>query len=81
LALRWWGRPEGVRVRTMMAAAASYAALFVLLLSQALRGQSLASPDGTGLLSIAIWAAVSLVVLGAIAVRAGQAHSDEGKAA
>jgi hypothetical protein len=34
-------RPEAVRVRLMLAAAASYAALFVVLLGQALRGRSI----------------------------------------
>jgi hypothetical protein len=38
---RWqWRRPEAVRVRLMLVAAASYAALFVLLLGQALHGHS-----------------------------------------
>ena len=39
-------------------AAASYTALFLLLLWQALRGQSLVAPDGTALASLAIWAVV-----------------------
>jgi hypothetical protein len=38
--LRRWRRPEAVRVKAMLLAAASYASLFVLLLWQALRGQS-----------------------------------------
>lgn len=37
--LRRWRRPEAVRVRAPLADAASYAALFLLLLWQALRGR------------------------------------------
>jgi hypothetical protein len=40
LGLRRWRRPEAVRVRALLAAAASYAAIFILLLWQALGGQS-----------------------------------------
>jgi hypothetical protein len=40
LGLRRWRGAETVRVRVMMVAAASYAVVFVLLLLQALRGQS-----------------------------------------
>ena len=43
-------------MRAVLIGAASYAALFVLLLWQALRGSSLAAPDGTALASLAIWA-------------------------
>ncbi len=61
--LRWWRRPEAVRVRAMLAAAASYASLFGLLLWQALRGQSLVAPDAAALAAIAIWAVATIVVL------------------
>ena len=61
--LRWWRRPEAVRVRAMLAAAASYASLFGLLLWQALRGQSLVAPDAAALAAIAIWAVGTIVVL------------------
>jgi hypothetical protein len=62
--LRRWRRPEGVRVRALLAGAASYASLFLLLLWEALRGRSVVAPDATALLSIAIWAAVTVLVLG-----------------
>ena len=39
----------------VFAAGGSYLALFVLLLSQALRGQSIARPDGLSLTSFALW--------------------------
>ena len=67
LALRRWRRPEAARVRAVVAGASSYAALFVLLLWQALRGHSLAAPDGTALASLAIWAVSTLIVFGVIA--------------
>jgi hypothetical protein len=62
--LRRWRRPEAVRVRALLAATASYASLFLLLLWAALRGQSLAAP----LTSIVIWAVVTMLVLGWIGV-------------
>jgi hypothetical protein len=68
--LRRWRRPEAVRVGALLAAAGSYASLFLLLLWGALRGQSLVAPDATAGASIAIWAAATILVLGRIGVRA-----------
>ena len=62
--LRRWRRSETIRVRTLLAAAASYASLFLLLLWDALRGQSVVAPDARALASIAIWAMVTALVLG-----------------
>lgn len=62
--LRRWRRPQAVRVRAFLAAAASYASLFLLLLWEALRGQSFVAPDLIALASFAIWAAVTVLVLG-----------------
>lgn len=59
--LRRWRRPEAVRVRATLVAAASYATLFVLLLWSALRGQSIAAPDATTLAALAAWAAATLL--------------------
>ena len=67
LGLRRWRQPEAVRVRAALAGAASYAALFGLLVWQALRGTSLVAPDATTLASLAIWAATTLFVFGVIA--------------
>jgi hypothetical protein len=64
IGLRRWRRPEDVRVRAIMAAAASYAALFLLSLWGALRGQSIAAPDGLALASFAIWAVGTALVFG-----------------
>jgi hypothetical protein len=47
---------EIVRMRLTLVAAASYFALYVILLTQALRGQSLLAPDGTTIALIAAWA-------------------------
>ena len=55
--------PEAVRVKVVLAAAVSYAALFLLLLWSALRGQSVVAPDMTTVASLAIWAVTSAVVL------------------
>jgi hypothetical protein len=74
--LRRWRRPEAVRVRALFAASASYAALFLLLLWEALRGHSLLAPDATALAAIGAWAAVTALVLGWIVVRSRHASRD-----
>jgi hypothetical protein len=68
VALRRWRRSEAVRVRTVRAAAASYASLFALLLWQALAGHSVVALDAIGLSALALWAATTVLVLGWIAV-------------
>jgi hypothetical protein len=65
---RRWRRSAAVRSRVVVAGAASYAALFGLLLWQALRGVSFAAPDATAVASLVIWAGSTLIVVGAIAV-------------
>ena len=52
---------ESVRQRLTLTAAGSYAGLFALLLSQALRGQSLASPDVVTLALVVVWAGLTAV--------------------
>jgi hypothetical protein len=74
--LRRWRRPEAVRVRAVLAAAASYTALFLVLLWEALRGQSVVAPDAMALASIAIWAAVTVFVLGWIGLGSRGASRD-----
>jgi hypothetical protein len=61
--LRRWRRSESTRVKAVLIAAASYSALFLLLLSDALRGQSVVAPDAMALASIAIWAASTALAL------------------
>ena len=72
LALRRWRRPEAVRVRALLAAASSYASLFLVLLWGALRGHSVAAPDATVLATIAIWAVASALALGGIGFRSSE---------
>ena len=62
--LRRWHRPDTVRVRAVLVAAASYALLFVLLLWEALRGQSVVAPDPTTLISLTVWVAGTALALG-----------------
>ena len=69
LGLRRWRRPDTVRVRAVQVAAASYASLFLLLLWQALRGESIVPSDATALAPIAVWATLSVLALGWIGVR------------
>ncbi|HET9196407.1 MAG TPA: hypothetical protein VFO21_26195 [Vicinamibacterales bacterium] len=66
--LRRWRRPEASRVRMLFAAAASYAALFVLLLLQALNGVSLIAGDKTTSGLLAGWALVSLLIVSICAI-------------
>lgn len=51
--------------RVIVTAAASYAAIFGILLAQALIGQSVAAPASAVLLALGAWAVASLVALGA----------------
>jgi hypothetical protein len=62
IGLRRWRRPEPVRVKALLAAAASYVALFLLLLREALRGQSVVAPDAAALVSLAIWGVATILV-------------------
>ena len=71
VALRRWRRPESVRVRAVLAAAASYAALFVLLLWEALRGRSVVAPDALALASLAAWATLTALALAWIGLGGG----------
>jgi hypothetical protein len=61
--LRRWRRPDATRVRMMLAAAASYAGLFMTLLWQALNGQSLIGADVMIAEPLATWAALSLLAV------------------
>ena len=55
-----WRRSESVRVKAILAAAASYASLFLLLLWGALSGQTIVSPDTTMLVALGIWLAATV---------------------
>jgi hypothetical protein len=61
--LRRLRRPEDVRVRVLLAAAASYASLFLLLIAQALRGHSVMAPDTVTLASMAVWSVATVLVV------------------
>jgi hypothetical protein len=67
LALRRRGWLESQRVRAVMAAAAAHAGLFLVLLAQALRGQSVLQPD-----------AVTLAMLAAVVVASAAAWMTSG---
>jgi hypothetical protein len=79
LALRRWRRPEPLRVRAVLVGAASYAALFLLLLWQALRGQSVVAPDATALASLLIWAVATAIAFFASASGSPRAPHDNPK--
>lgn len=76
IGLRRWRRPESVRVRAVLAAAASYAVLFLLLLWAALREQSIVAPDARALASLAIWAVVTVLAFGWIGFGPGGTTPD-----
>ena len=56
---RW---AESVRVRLVLVAALSHVSLFAILLTQALRGQSLTQPDDATLFALTAWAILSAVI-------------------
>jgi hypothetical protein len=64
--LRRWRRTEAVRVRAVLIAAASYASLFILLLWEALQGQSIVTPAVLALASV--WAVATALAFGWIGV-------------
>jgi hypothetical protein len=64
IALRTWRRPEDLRVKVVLAASASYAALFLLLLWEALQGRSITSTDTITLAAFGAWAALTALALG-----------------
>jgi len=57
---RKWSERQNVRL--IAAAAASYLLLFAVLLAEALRGYSIARPDGTTLVALGAWAMLSVAV-------------------
>ena len=75
--MRRWRQLEAVRLRAILVVAASYASLYFLLLWEAMRGKSIVAPDVTALASIAVWAAVTVVLLAwtLASSREGLAHS------
>lgn len=74
LGLRRTRRTEAQRVRLVQVAAGSHAGLVALLLWQALRGQSLLSPDAATGLALGSWLAASALAV-AWALRAGSRRS------
>lgn len=62
--LRRWRRSDAVRVRAVFAATASYAALFLLMLWMALRGQSVMALDQIAVASFLMWAGGSMLIFG-----------------
>ena len=57
------------RIRIAWALAGSYVALFTLLLWQALRGQSVTSPDGVTLAALVSWAILTVASVGMLKYR------------
>ena len=74
-ALRRRRTQETVRVRLTLTAAASYIALFGILMLQAVRGQSVLGPDAVTLLLLATWALGTAAAAAASALRPRSAHT------
>ena len=72
--LRRWRRPDAVRVRAVVAGAASYATLFLLLLWDALHGRSIVTEDALTVGWLAVWLVLTLIAFGGI-VRGTRAAS------
>ena len=68
------GISRTIRTRLMVVAGPSYAALFAILLAQALRGVPVTSPDGTTIVQLGAWAAGTLLAA-VLATRADAAVS------
>jgi len=62
LALRRRRWPDATRVRLVFIAAASYTALFLILLRQALRGKPLIHPDATTAAALGAWIALTALM-------------------
>jgi hypothetical protein len=75
VALGWRRWPEARRVRIVWAVTASYASLFVLLMWQALRGQSVTAPDSAMLTAVASWVVLTVLALGIACVRRSTADA------
>lgn len=65
-----------VRARLTVIAALSYAALFGILLAQALRGDSLVAPDPLTLTLLAVWGMSTAAAVVAVVVRPGLARTE-----
>jgi hypothetical protein len=76
IGLRRWRRSETVRVKAVLAAAASYASLFLVLLWEALRGQSVVGADAAALTAMAVWATATIIVLGWIGLGSRRVSRD-----
>lgn len=70
---------QKVRVRLVLIAAASYAALYVILVMQALRGVPLAAPDATTITQLGGWALATAIAAGMALL--GGAHASRHTAA
>jgi hypothetical protein len=68
-----WRSSDRARARVILVAGTSYALLFALFLWQALRGESILTPDTTTLAALAIWAAATATTVWAVAARARMA--------
>jgi hypothetical protein len=68
------GWHETRRVRIVWALSASYVSLFALLIWQALRGQSVMSPDAATLIGFAVWGAVTMLAIAMSSSRADAAR-------
>src|SRR5688572_264274 len=69
LLLVWIGISDSLRVRLTIVAAASYVSLFAILLSQALRGQSLVEPDQLTVTLLGVWVVAPVTAAAAAALR------------
>ena len=60
---------SGDDTQAVLAGAASYSLLFLILLWEALRGRSVVAPDAVAVASLTVWVSVTALTLGWISVR------------
>lgn len=66
-----WRMPRNGRTRVVLIAGASYAAMFVILLIQAVRGVPVSAPDGVTAVQLGVWAVATASALALSGVSGG----------
>lgn len=66
---------QPVRVGLVLVAAASYAALYAILLVEALRGVAVVAPDAATIVQLAAWGSLTALAAGLVLISRGRGHA------